>query len=224
VNALVIFGAPGSGKGTQAKMLQQCLGIPHVSTGEVLRQRIRAGAEQGSEVAATMKSGRLVSDEVVNGIVEERLSEPDAAKGFILDGYPRTRAQAEHIRQWFEGRGIREVVIYLVVDYNVIITRLAGRRQCPVCGTLYNMVSQPPKVDELCDVEGEKLMARDDDRPAVVRERLEEYERQTRPVLEFFRYAGQKVLDVEADEKPPEQIYRMICQALETHDRTEDRR
>jgi adenylate kinase len=224
VNAIVLFGAPGSGKGTQAKMLQQCLRIPHVSTGEVLRQRIRAGAEKGTDVAATMKSGRLVSDDVVNGIVEERLSEPDAANGFILDGYPRTRAQAEHLCRWFERRGVREVVIYLVVDYNVIITRLAGRRQCPACGTLYNVVFHPPKVDELCDLDGQKLMVRDDDREAVIRERLEAYERQTRPVLEFFRSAGRRVVEVEAAEDPPENIFQKIRQALETHDRTEDPR
>ncbi len=222
MNALVIFGAPGSGKGTQAKMLQQCLRIPHVSTGEVLRQRIRDGA--GTDVAATMKSGRLVSDELVNRIVEERLSEPDAASGFILDGYPRTRSQAEHICQWFDGRGIREVVIHLVVDYNIIITRLAGRRQCPVCGTVYNVISQPPKVDELCDLDGHELIARDDDREAVIRERLEEYERQTRPVLEFFRSAGRPVVAVGTGEEPPEKIFQMIRQALERHDRTEDRR
>ena len=203
-------------------MLQQCLGIPHVSTGEVLRQRIRTG--NGSDVAATMKSGRLVPDEVVNSIVEERLSEPDAAKGFILDGYPRTRSQAEHLCRWFDGRGIQEVVIHLVVDYNIIITRLAGRRQCPVCGTLYNVVSQPPKVDELCDLEGQALMIRDDDREAVIRERLEQYEHQTRPVLDFFRAAGRRVAAVEADDAPPEKIFHMIRQALESHDRTQDRR
>ena len=224
MNALVLFGAPGSGKGTQAKMLQQCLGIPHVSTGEVLRKRIRAGAEAGTDVAATMQSGRLVSDEVVNAIVEERLSERDAANGFILDGYPRTRAQAEHLCRWFEGRGVREVVIYLVVDYNVIITRLAGRRQCPACGTLYNVVFHPPKVDELCDLDGHKLMVRDDDREDVIRERLEAYERQTRPVLDFFRSNGRRVVEVEAAEEPPEKIFQKIRQALETHDCTEDRR
>jgi len=203
-------------------MLQQCLGIPHVSTGEVLRQRIRSGA--GMDVAATMKSGRLVSDEVVNVIVEERLSEPDTLNGFILDGYPRTRAQAEHICRWFDGRGIREVVIHLVVDYNVIITRLASRRQCPACGTVYNMVSQPPQVDELCDLDGQKLVARDDDRESVIRERLEEYERQTRPVLDFFQSAGRVVVEVGTGEEPPEKIYHMICQALERHDRTQDGR
>ena len=155
VNALVIFGAPGSGKGTQAKMLQQCLGIPHVSTGEVLRQRIRAGAEAGTDVAATMKSGRLVSDEVVNRHCGGAAQRAGCRQRLYSGRIPAHPGAGGAYLPWFDGRGIHEVVIHLVVDYNVIITRLAGRRQCPVCGTLYNMVSQPPKVDELCDLDGQ---------------------------------------------------------------------
>ena len=163
MKAIVLFGSPGSGKGTQAKMLSQCLGIPHISTGDMLRDRIRHGSELGTAVVATMQSGALVSDEVVNRMVEIRLSEPDARQGFVLDGYPRTLDQAEHLCRWFDGRRIREVVIYLAVDYNVVIARLTGRRQCPRCGTLYNVVSHPPQVDELCDLDGEKLVVREDD-------------------------------------------------------------
>src|SRR5207248_995470 len=119
-------------KGTQAKLLQQCLKIPHVSTGDMLRAK---GSDIGKAVVATMQAGALVSDEVVNQMVEERLSRTDAAQGFILDGYPRTQAQADHVCHWFDDRGIRELVIHLAVDYNEIIARLTGRRQCPVCGT-----------------------------------------------------------------------------------------
>ena len=129
-------------------MLTQCLGIPHISTGDMLRDRIRQGAELKPCVAAKMQAGALVSDEVVNLMVEERLSEPDAGKGFVLDGYPRTLTQAEHLCGWLDGRGIREVVIHLAVDYNIIIARLTGRRECPRCGTLYNVAFHPPKVDE----------------------------------------------------------------------------
>jgi len=222
VNAIVLFGSPGSGKGTQAKMLEQCFKVPHVSTGDMLREKVRQGSENNA-VAATMHAGALVSDELVNRMVEERLSEPDAARGFILDGYPRTTAQAAHLRQWLDEHKIREVVIYLSVDYNVIIARLAGRRQCPSCGTLYNIASQPPKVDEVCDVDGTKLVVREDDREEVVRERLNAYVRQTRPVLEYFRTAGRNVCEVQADNDPPEKVYRKICQALEQHDRTENR-
>lgn len=224
VHAIVLFGSPGSGKGTQAKLLSECLKIPHVSTGDMLRQRVRLGAEAGTAVAATMQAGSLVADEVVNRMVEVRLSAADAARGFILDGYPRTRAQAEHLVRWFRERGIGEVVIHLAVDYNIIIARLTGRRQCPRCGTLYNIVSQPPRVDELCDRDGEKLVIRDDDREEVIRERLDAYERQTRPVLDFFECAGRRVYNIPADNDPPERIFQKICQTLEGNDRTQDSR
>ncbi len=224
VSAIVLFGSPGSGKGTQAKMLRQCLGIPHISTGDMLRERIRQGAGMGTAVAATMQSGALVADEVVNRLVEDRLSEPDAEHGFILDGYPRTIAQAEHLTRWFDARHIREVVIHLAVDYNIIISRLTGRRQCPRCGTLYNIASNPPKVDQLCDLDGEPLIIRDDDRESVIRERLDAYERQTRPVLEYFRAEGRRVREVDADGEPPEKIFQKIRQALNSDDCQEDRR
>jgi adenylate kinase len=220
VKAIVLFGSPGSGKGTQARMLTQCLGVPHISTGDMLRDRIRHGAaEMGTAVVATMQSGALVSDEVVNQMVEERLSEPDAKGGFVLDGYPRTLDQAGHLCRWLDGRGIREVVIYLAVDYNIVIARLNGRRQCPRCGTLYNLATQPPQVDELCDLDGEKLVIRDDDDESVIRERLAGYERQTRPVLDHYRVAGRRVVEVDASHDPPETVFRAICQAIETNDR-----
>ncbi len=219
MNGLVLFGSPGSGKGTQAELLKQCLGIPHVSTGDMLRAK---GAAAGSAVVATMEAGALVSDEVVNRMVEERLSREDAARGFILDGYPRTRAQAEHLCRWFDQRRIRELVIHLSVDYNIVIARLTGRRQCPVCGTLYNIVSQPPRVDGLCDRDGEKLVVRDDDRESVIRERLDAYERQTRPVLEYLASAGRRICEVDASNGTPEEVFQRICQALETHDRTKN--
>jgi adenylate kinase len=215
VHAIVLFGSPGSGKGTQAKFLQECLRVPHVSTGDMLRAR---GAAVGSTVLATIQSGALVSDDVVNRMVEERLRQPDARAGFILDGYPRTRAQADHVCRWFDDRGIRELVIHLVVDYNVIITRLTSRRQCPFCGTVYNLVSQPPRVEGLCDLDGHELVVRDDDRESVIRERLDAYERQTRPVLEFFRSAGRPVYEVDTGDSGPEQVFQKIRVVLNSHD------
>jgi len=219
VKALVLFGSPGSGKGTQARMLCQSLGIPHISTGDMLRDRIRQGSELGPEVAK-MQAGSLVSDAVVNRMVEERLAQADAREGFILDGYPRTLAQADHLSRWLETRGTREVVIHLAVDYNVIIARLTGRRQCPRCGTLYNLATKPPRVDGLCDLDGEKLVIRDDDRESVIRERLDAYERQTRPVLEYYRAAGRRVIVVDGSSDSPETVFRKICQAMETNDRS----
>jgi adenylate kinase len=218
VKAIVLFGSPGSGKGTQAKMLTQCLGIPHISTGDMLRDRIRQGGAE-SRVVATMQSGALVSDEVVNRMVQERLSQPDAAKGFVLDGYPRTMSQADHLHHWLNGRGEGEVVIYLAVDYNIVIARLTGRRQCPRCGTLYNLATQPPRVDELCDLDGEKLVIREDDQEPVIRERLDAYERQTRPVLEHYQKVGRRMYKVDASQDPPEAVFRKICRAIEVNDR-----
>lgn len=204
-------------------MLSECLGVPHISTGDMLRDRIRAGGSLETAMVATMQSGALVPDEVVNRMVEERVTEPDAAKGFILDGYPRTMAQAEHLCGWLDGRHIREVVIHLAVDYNIIIARLTGRRQCPRCGTLYNIVSQPPLVDGLCDLDGEKLVIREDDSEAVIRERLDAYDRQTRPVLDYYRTAGRRVIEVDASNDPPEEVFERIRQAMEQDDRSKNR-
>jgi adenylate kinase len=218
VTAIVLFGSPGSGKGTQAKLLTQRLRIPHISTGDMLRERIREGVEMNG-AKARMQSGELVSDGVVNRMVEERLSQPDAARGFILDGYPRTVDQGEHLNAWLDARGIPEVVIHLAVDYNSIIARLTGRRVCPRCGTLYNLATKPPKVDELCDLEGEKLIIRDDDQEDVIRQRLSAYERQTRPVLDFYRAARRRLVEVDASKDSPSMVFEKICQAIDCHDR-----
>ena len=217
MKAIVLFGSPGSGKGTQAKLLTQCLDIPHISTGDMLRDRIRRGVAKSTTVAV-MQSGALVSDEVVNVMVADRLSQPDAAEGFVLDGYPRTLAQAEYLCRLLDGRGEREVVIYLAVDYNIVIARLTGRRQCPRCGTLYNIASKPPREDMLCDLDGEKLVIREDDSESVIRERLEAYEQQTRPVLEFYLSAGRRVIEVDASNDPPDKVFQRICQAMECND------
>jgi len=212
--AVVLFGSPGSGKGTQAELLKGCLHVPHISTGDMLREHIRQGNSLGVKVADTMHSGALVRDEVVNRLVEERLAQPDARDGFILDGYPRTRAQGEHLIKWFDSHSIREVVIHLLVDYNIIVSRLAGRRQCPRCGTLYNIFSHPPRVDEVCDLDGEKLVVRDDDREPVIRQRLAAYESQTRPLLEFFREKGRRLFEIDAGNQPPEALLTNVCRSI----------
>jgi adenylate kinase len=213
LKAIVLFGSPGSGKGTQAKLLTGCLGVPHISTGDMLRERVRQGPEL-AKAATAMQSGLLVSDELVNGIVEERLAEADAAQGFILDGYPRTLAQARHLRAWFEERWIREVVIHLVVDYNIVIARLTGRRQCPRCGTLYNLVLKRPQRDNVCDLDGQTLTVRNDDNEQAIRERLDTYERQTQPVLKYYRTTPVAMLDVDGSQDPPARVAEEICRAL----------
>jgi adenylate kinase len=187
---LILFGAPGSGKGTQAKLLKQTLGLPHISTGDMLRERVARRDELGLQVERTLQAGMLVPDETVNALVAERIEQPDCKPGFILDGYPRTVSQAEILTGVLKSRAIATVVVYLKVDYNVIVARLAGRRLCPVCGALYSLSPNAPTVSEVCDYDGSKLVVREDDRPEVVTERLSAYERQTAPVLEYFRGAG----------------------------------
>ncbi len=212
--AVVLFGSPGSGKGTQAELLKNCLHVPHISTGDMLREHIKAGNTLGVRVADTMHAGSLVRDDVVNQLVEERLAQPDAEEGFILDGYPRTRDQAEHLLGWLDSRGIREVVIHLLVDYNIIVSRLTGRRQCPRCGTLYNIISHPPRVEGVCDLDGEKLVIRDDDRESVIRQRLAAYESQSRPLIEYFREKGRRLFEIDAGNQAPEALAKRVCRTI----------
>lgn len=215
IKAIVLFGSPGSGKGTQAKLLSACLKIPHISTGDMLRERTQyASGAVGTAVVASMHAGGLVADSVVDQMVEERLAQPDCAAGFILDGHPRTREQALFLMGWLDGHGISEVVIHLVVDYNVIIRRLNGRRVCPRCGTLYNDTSHPPRVPGVCDLDGEKLIVREDDRESVIRERLDTYEKQTRPLLDLFREQGRRLVEVNADHDTPETLSSAICKLI----------
>lgn len=204
--AIILFGSPGSGKGTQAELLRGRLDAPHISTGDMLRSHIASGDEIGRRADSLIRSGKLVPDDLVNDLVEQRLCEPDGRAGVILDGYPRTIQQAKVLLAMMESCGLRPAVVHLVVDYERIVARLSGRRQCPVCGTLYNLVTNPPKVAGICDRDGAQLVTRKDDDEAVIRERLREYDRQTVPILNFFRDAGVPILDVAAGEALPDQI------------------
>lgn len=212
--AVVLFGSPGSGKGTQSRFIVEWLGIPQISTGDMLRDHIRRGTEIGLSIAARMKAGTLVPDELVNALVAERIGRPDCSRGFILDGYPRTIAQVKEMMRLLDPVGAEEVVIHLEVDYNVIIARMQGRRVCPKCGTLYNAISRPPQVEGVCDLDGEQLVVREDDRPEVVRERLEQYDAQTRPLIEFFRESQHRVFDVDASRERPESVFGRIRSML----------
>jgi len=212
---LILFGPPGSGKGTQAKILSQSLGWAHISTGDMLRAHIAAGDALGKKIAAVMQSGGLVPDETVSRIVEERIEEADCRPGFILDGFPRTVNQAVLLAALLAARRIHTVVVHLKVDYNVIISRLAGRRQCPTCGALYSVTSNASTVSEVCDYDGSKLVVRDDDRPEVVEQRLKAYEVQTAPVLAYFKQAGYSVEDVEGEGASPQVIARRIEKAIQ---------
>jgi adenylate kinase len=212
--AIILFGSPGSGKGTQAKLLGQCLSGPHISTGDMLRGHIAADDEIGKEAQRLIKAGKLVPDEMVNVLVRERLKAADCCGGVILDGYPRTVNQAKVLLGLMGEDGFRASVVHLVVDYEKIVSRLSGRRQCPVCGTLYNLTTNPPKVAGICDKDGTTLVTREDDREEVIRERLHEYDVQTVPILNFFRESGVPLFEVNAGDAPPEQVRQRVCNQL----------
>ena len=180
----------------------------------MLRTHIAAGDEIGRQADSLIRSCKLVPDELVNELVERRLCEPDRGTGVILDGYPRTIQQAKVLLDMLGGCGLRPAVIHLVVDYEKIVARLSGRRQCPVCGTLYNLVTNPPKVSGICDLDGTRLVTRKDDDEVVIRERLREYDRQTVPILNFFRDAGVLMFDINAGESLPDEIGDEICDRL----------
>ena len=212
---MILFGPPGSGKGTQSKLLNQsCVPGPHISTGDMLRTHIEVGDSVGRNSETLIKAGKLVPDELVNELVKERLAQADCRGGVILDGYPRTLNQARVLLDLTTSYGFRPVVVHLVVDYERIVARLSGRRICPVCGTLYSLTTNPPKVPGICDLDGAKLVTREDDRESVIRERLDQYESQTRPLLEFFRQAGVAVFEIGGVGSTPEQISNQICKEL----------
>jgi adenylate kinase len=188
---VIFLGPPGAGKGTQAKALAQEWRVPQVSTGEMLRDAVKAGTPLGRQAQQVMESGGLVSDDVMVGIIADRLRRPDAAGGFILDGFPRTIAQAEALNRLLKDLGQSlDAVVYFDVPQAELIRRLTGRRLCRQCQTAYHMVSAPPKVAGVCDRCGGELYQRDDDSEATVRNRLEVYAKQTAPLLDYYRGRG----------------------------------
>jgi adenylate kinase len=209
--AIILFGSPGSGKGTQAKLLRKCMEVPHISTGDMLREHIEWKDELGCQVQSLLKAGMLVPDEVVNRLVEERIGRLDCAHGFILDGYPRTLPQAKVMRNLLASLHFEPVVIHLQVDYNKVISRMSGRRVCPKCGTLYSLNSNPPKVAGICDKDGAALITRDDDSEPVIRQRLEDYGRQTKPLIEFFESSQVRSYGIDGSEGSPQAIANRIC-------------
>lgn len=186
---IVMLGAPGSGKGTQAKLIFEKSGLPQLSTGDMLREAIRKGEPLGLAAKDAMDQGRLVPDEVVNGLVAQRLMQPDCSAGCVLDGFPRTVEQAAALAGIIE-HGWSCRVIYLKVDDAVLLKRLTGRRNCSGCGAIYNIHSASPVRSGQCDKCGAKLMIRPDDRDEVVQNRLMVYEANTRPLIEYYRRAG----------------------------------
>jgi adenylate kinase len=216
--ALVFFGPPGAGKGTQAHRVAIEFGIPHISTGEMLREAARNETPLGLAAKAPMDSGDLVSDEVVSGIAAERIARPDCEDGFILDGFPRTVGQARFLERLLEeqGRG-QPLVIYLRVDAEVLAKRLGGRRICPTCGHIYNMYFSPPLNDEVCDIDGSPLLRRADDHEDAIRQRLATYSAMTQPLIDYYRERG-LLFDVDGD-REPEEVGRDVIGLVTEHDR-----
>lgn len=184
---LILLGAPGAGKGTQAEILCRKLGIPSISTGNILRAAIKDGTPTGVQAKKYIDAGQLVPDEVIIGIVNERLSQDDCAKGYILDGVPRTIAQAEAL----EKAGIQfDAVVSIEISEDEILRRMSGRRVCEACGSSYNVEAVPPRVEGICDNCGGKLIQRRDDSPETVRERLKVYHTETEPLVYFYAARG----------------------------------
>ena len=184
---LILLGAPGAGKGTQAELLIEKLGIPSISTGNMLREAIANGTETGLKAKSYMDNGLLVPDEVILGIVAERVAQPDCSRGFILDGVPRTLAQAEAL----EAKGVRiDHVVSIEIDDSVIEGRMTGRRVCTKCGATYHITVNPPKQEGICDSCGGALVLRTDDAPETVRNRLEVYHAQTEPLKDYYGKRG----------------------------------
>ncbi len=188
---IIFLGPPGSGKGTQAKIVSERLGFPQISTGDMLRAAVREQTPMGLKAKSMMDAGQLVSDAVVIGIVRERLSRSDCQKGFILDGFPRTLPQAHALRSALSEMNRQiDAVISLEVDEESVVRRIAGRRTCRDCGKMYHVEYDPPAVVDLCDVCGGDLFLRDDDKEETVRRRLQVYSEQTAPLVDYYTKAG----------------------------------
>ncbi|MGP4072798.1 adenylate kinase [Piscibacillus sp. B03] len=188
---LILMGLPGAGKGTQAEKIVEKYDIPHISTGDMFRSAIKEGTELGKKAKSYMDEGALVPDEVTIGIVKERLSKPDCEKGFLLDGFPRTVAQADALETLLDDLNTKlDYVLHVSVPEEKLVGRLTGRRICPECGATYHVEFNPPKEEGICDNDGAKLIQREDDQPETVKNRLSVNSEQMKPLLDFYREKG----------------------------------
>lgn len=212
---ILLLGAPGVGKGTQAKALMAAWGIPQISTGDLLRANVSQGTALGLQAKAVLDRGELVSDELVNEMVAARLTQPDTNAGYILDGYPRTLGQAAWVDSHLNGNGpaaLPVIAVSIEVGYNQLLRRITGRRTCPVCKSIYNIYLQPPRVDEVCDLDGTPLVRRSDDTEEVFEERMRAYESLTAPVVEHYRALGR--FERVNGEQPVEAVTAAVMEAV----------
>lgn len=211
---IVLLGAPGAGKGTQAEKMIETYGLAHVSTGDILRAAVKAGTPLGIQAKRYMDAGELVPDAVVIGLVKARIAEPDAEKGFILDGFPRTAGQAEALDKALAETGSSlDAVVSIEVDRDVIVKRLTSRYTCRDCGKIYNVLASPPATEGVCDACGGELYQRDDDNEATVRNRLETFERSTAPLVSYYQKKG-LLRQVDGD-RPVDAVFADVRAALE---------
>jgi adenylate kinase len=211
--ALAILGAPGAGKGTQARGIAECFGIPHISTGDILREAVQKATPLGLAAQKEMEAGRLVPDKVVCGLVKARLQQPDSQAGFILDGFPRTVGQASYLDRLLRSEGRADLLVLNIrVDPELLVKRLTGRRTCPVCGSIYNVYFNPPRQEGRCDRECARLIHRSDDNEETIRQRFVAYESETKPLIEYYRRRN-LLHDFEGD-GAPEAITRQLCEFL----------
>lgn len=215
---IVLLGPPGAGKGTQAANLAQKLDLPHISTGDILRQNVSSGTDLGKQAKNYMDKGALVPDELVTQMLQRRISEPDTKKGFILDGYPRNISQAKALDKILEQKNTNiDLVVYLDTSEPVIIQRLTGRLVCRVCGANFHTKNMPPKIDMLCDKCGGQLYQRTDDKEETIKRRLEVYKKEALALIQYYQ-ASHKLHRLSADEEADIVLDKIVSLAKEYHD------
>lgn len=210
---VLLLGAPGVGKGTQAQHLMTEFGIPQISTGDLLRQHRKDHTPLGILADDLMSQGKLVPDDLVNQMVAARLQDPDTEHGYILDGFPRTLNQAEWLDRQLVAYLLPVVAINIVVNEQVLLERITGRLTCPICGTIYNIYSKPPKNDRVCDFDGAALVHRADDTVEVFQERMRAFEQKTSAVIEYYREHGNRFAEVDGD-RPIDEVTQSIRETL----------
>jgi len=218
---LILLGPPGSGKGTQGERLREDLRLPYYATGDILRAAVRDGTEIGKQAKEYMERGDLVPDEVIIGVIAERLQDQEAADGFILDGFPRTVPQAEALDRKMDELG-RELTAAILIDVSddEVIRRLGGRRTCEAEGHVFHVEFNPPTQDGTCDIDGSQLIVRDDDKPDVIKHRLEQYREKTEPLIDYYEERG--ILKRVAGEQSPDEVEERIHALLATLRREEE--